>query len=141
SLRGLRALAISIDLSEEAEMYGLMTDVLRGMIEQKLSSAGIEVRDLESITEVTGSPVLEALIRVMRLDDALDVWQYVVSLDLEEWVLLSRDDSVRVFATVWHAGLMGTSAGIGLQKLANPISSCVDQFVTEYANVNEWNEL
>ena len=136
SLRGLRALAVIFDVGEEAEMHGLMTEVLRGEIETKLAAAGLEVFQPGSISEVTGSPVLGVCVRIVRFDGYPQEFAYLISLDLDEWIYLGRRESVRAIASTWHTGLVGTVPGLNLGKLTSPLLQCVDEFISDYQIVN-----
>src|SRR5215831_5635512 len=136
SLRGLRALAVTFDVAEEAQMYGLMIEVLRGEIEARLADAGIEVFLPESVSEITGSPVLGICVRVLRFDGYPEACAYLISLDLDEWIYLGRRESARAVASTWHAGLVGTAPGMNLGKLVNPLLKCLDEFICDYQAVN-----
>ncbi len=136
SLRGLRALSVTMDVNRDAEAHGVLADVWRSEIEATLKEAGIEVLDLQHITQVTGGPILCICLRALRFDGYPEGWACLISLDLGEWTHLARAESAKAFASTWHTGVIATAPGLNLGKLAGPLMDCVNEFVSEYRSVN-----
>lgn len=136
SLRGLRTLSVTMDVSRDAEAHGVLADVWRGEIEARLKDAGIEVLDLQHIQQVTGGPILSICLKALRFDGYPEGWACLISLDLDEWIHPARAESTRAFGSTWHTGVIATAPGLNLGKLAGPLMDCVDEFVSEYQSVN-----
>jgi hypothetical protein len=136
TLRGLRALFVVTDINAEAEAYGLCAEELKAGVENRLAGAGLEVLRPDELFQTTGYPVFGVCVTALRLDAFPDGWAYAITVDLEEYVMLARDECRKVFASVWHAGTVGTAPGTSLAKLYNQIMDTIEEFVSDYNAAN-----
>ncbi len=108
TLRGLAGVNVVIEdlpLELEAERAGLTRATVQTDTEAQLREAGIRVLNDSEWQTAPGQPWLFVRIRTMRPNSTMGVYAYVISLDLMQRTMLSRDPSIHAVGMTWTTGV------------------------------------
>ena len=139
TLRGLTGVNVVVeDLPVEpaAERAGLTPATIRADTETQLREAGIQVLTDDAWQSAPGRPWLFVRVRITRPAVATSGYMYVISLDLMQRTMLTREPTLQTDAMTWTTGAIGTGGGDTLTPVRERLHAEVDTFIRAYWAVN-----
>ena len=139
TLKGISAMWVTVTgLSDEARQRGLSLEMLRTLVEKKVTSAGIKVVDSAQCRQLPGQPHLVVRVIDQRRNE-LDLYSMAVVVQLVQRVRLERSPKVMAMAETW--GMTGVvSVGTSeLSAVSNIILRYVDKFLGAHGQANQGN--
>ncbi|MGD0625711.1 MAG: hypothetical protein ABSB32_13445 [Thermodesulfobacteriota bacterium] len=136
SLRGLWVMSVLVEsLPPDIEGKGLTKEQIQTDVELKLRLAGIKVFSDEEWVAIPRSPYLYVNAHVMvKRDIRLAV--YNIDIELRQWVILERDPKIKIIATTWDIGYLGSIGSDQIGDIRNSIKALVDIFINGFLSVN-----
>ncbi len=130
SLKGMESVeVIVLAASEESRCPGLPDEQVQTDVEDRLREAGIQ------LGPGSASYLIVTVVSVPALPDMLHA--FLVSVDLQQVVLLARDKRILTFGATWHLGGMGVAATSRLPEYPRQmLATIVDQFIDDYRKEN-----
>ncbi len=135
-LKGIDMLKIGIEyLSDEAKNIGLTRGRLRTVTELRLRKEGITIFGKEHISTTyweipryRNTPII--LVNVSVVGNA-----FRVSLEIFEYVILRRDESIECLAFTWNENMLGTH-GNNVEYIVTALGELLDEFLNDYYKAN-----
>jgi len=137
SLRGLRGVYVLVeDLRPEVEQAGLTKAMIQTDAELKLRLAGIRVLTQDENLKEPGMPYL--YLRATVFQSSPKSWRFSVTVELTQYVQLTRNPAIVVGAHTWSSErLNGIAPSADMPQMVRSDSKdLVDQFINAYLAVN-----
>ena len=131
SLKGIPAVRVLVEMREpEEDWKGLTRPQVRTEVEERLRRAGI------AVTTERGTPYLYVNVEAVK-DTALQVYGYIIDVELRQAARVMRNPDIVVFADTWSIHSIGTVGEADLaHHLRVKLSTHVDLFVDAYLAMN-----
>lgn len=124
-LKGIKSLRVLVEaLDKDAETRGLTFQQIKTATELRLRREGIQIADGGE----NDCPFI--YVKINTLDRA-----YSINISINEWVVLTRDQSISCFAATWSAASIGTSSRPEY-ILNTGLGGLLDYFLNDYYKAN-----
>ena len=133
TLKGLPGVWVWVeDFSDDAKRAGFNQQTFQTDVELKLRLAGIKILTEQERMFTSGIPYLYLNVNPLHGQHG-QIHAYTINLELNQWVWLGREPSIRAPATTWSVGSVGYGK---LSNVRNAVKDLVDQFINAWLSVN-----
>jgi hypothetical protein len=140
SLQGLTGVYVSVQPPDI--VYGenaLTTDTIKADTVLALKSAGIPVLSHQQWADTKGGPVCYVDVDIIHdivMNDILNanMYAYVITVELNQDVLLLREPTIQTLSPTWSISYLGVTNA--LPRIREKIQELIDQFIEAYLAVN-----
>ncbi|RJR36990.1 MAG: hypothetical protein C4576_23215 [Desulfobacteraceae bacterium] len=130
SLRGLKGVAVTIEVADEKGLKGGVTlHSMRTEVEEKLALAGIQILSEEELIKEPGQPSLYVTVNFLKVGSLTLTDVY---LGLHQGVLLIRNMNNPVMVNTWSVSALVTDSALVRDALRNS----TDKFIEAYFSMN-----
>jgi hypothetical protein len=134
SLKGLPGVyGVVEELADPVTQDGLNKQDIQTDVELKLRLAGVKVLTEKEHLAIPGMPDLYVRVTPLFRDNLYAFW---IEVDLEQNILLQRDQTIVVGATTWSEARIGMIGKNRLSEIRNDIKDLIDKFLNAYFSVN-----
>jgi len=137
TLAGLHGVRVVVRMSDsdETRTPGLSQSQLQTDVEIKLRQAGITVLSQQEAPSGPTLGVNVSLLNVSSPTNPLGIYAVSLTVELHQWVRLTRNPSVTVWVSTWSTtGQFGTTAH--LSSVRDIVRDMTDQFINAYLAAN-----
>jgi hypothetical protein len=130
ALRGLKSIYVGVSLGGGIRRAGLSESMLQSEVEQKLTSAGIDVISKSERDDVIGTPWLSLTVEGNNKEGSI---LYTVELSLRQDAYLVRN-FLTVGVVTWSVGRFGLT--YKTETIRSSVKELTDKFINAYFWVN-----
>jgi len=134
ALRGLHRVNVAVEgIPPDFARYGLRSDEMRRHVEDRLTTAGLEVADDGAAQ--SDATVGQLRVKLTAVESSYGFYSYAVALQVRRKIPLSAEGGF-VSQNVWTNGQSGISNPSDLRKLYPVVDQLLTAFVSAHGNDN-----